>query len=442
MEFFGREEEIDELRRLRNLAAKASRFTVLTGRRRVGKTELIHHALGDMPYIYWLVTRSTERELCKTMQGVAEYVLGLQLPGRADSFAALFKWVMQEATKRPVTLVIDEFQEFFRVNQSVFSEMAGIWDSLHKTARINLVVCGSVNRLMGRIFFDAGEPLYGRNTGKITLEPFKISVLKNILSTYSPGHNYAPDDLLALWTLTGGVARYVEELMDEEAVTRDGMLEAVFRRSSPMIDEGRAVLVQEFGKDYGTYFSILSAVAAGDTSYGAIKNAVGVDPGAYLSKLEVEYGILEKKLPFKGASSGRSSLYKIEDRFFRFWFRFIYKYQYLIELGRFSELLEIVRRDFDVYSGEALESYFRARFKEDTTYTRIGSWWDRKGENEIDLVCEDELNRRMRFAEIKRDKRDISLRSLEKKADAFFRKCGNLPSGWSCDYVGLSLEDV
>ena len=183
MEFFGREEEIDELRRLRNLAAKASRFTVLTGRRRVGKTELIHHALGDMPYIYWLVTRSTERELCKTMQGVAEYILGLQLPGRADSFAALFKWVMQEATKRPITLVIDEFQEFFRVNQSVFSEMAGIWDSLHKTARINLVVCGSVNRLMGRIFFDAGEPLYGRNTGKITLEPFKISVLKNILST-------------------------------------------------------------------------------------------------------------------------------------------------------------------------------------------------------------------------------------------------------------------
>ena len=267
-------------------------------------------------------------------------------------------------------------------------------------------------------------------------------MLKNILSTYSPGHNYAPDDLLALWTLTGGVARYVEELMDEEAVTRDGMLEAVFRRSSPMIDEGRAVLVQEFGKDYGTYFSILSAVAAGDTSYGAIKNAVGVDPGAYLSKLEVEYGILEKKLPFKGASSGRSSLYKIEDRFFRFWFRFIYKYQYLIELGRFSELLEIVRRDFDVYSGEALESYFRARFKEDTTYTRIGSWWDRKGENEIDLVCEDELNRRMRFAEIKRDKRDISLRSLEKKAAAFFRKCGNLPSGWSCDYVGLSLEDM
>lgn len=442
MDFFDREEETRELRRLRDLSEKASRFTVLTGRRRVGKTELLHHALGDRPYIYWLVTRSAERELCATMQGVAEDALGVRLPGRADSFVALFRWVMQEATRRPITLIIDEFQEFFRVNQSVFSEMAGVWDSLHKSAHVNLVVCGSVNRLMGRIFFDEGEPLYGRNTGKIMLEPFRVSVLKNILAAHSQNRRYTPDDLLALWTLTGGVARYVEQFMDEEAVTRRDMLEAVFRRSSPMIDEGRAILVQEFGRDYGTYFSILAAVASGDTSYGAIKNAVGVDPGAYLSKLEFEYGILEKKLPFRGLSRGRQSLYKIEDRFFRFWFRFVYKYQYLIETGRFAELLAIVRRDFDAYSGEALESYFRARFKEDASYTRIGGWWDRKGENEIDLVGEDELQKRMRFIEVKRDRRDISIPALKAKAEAFFRKNGNLPNGWSCDYVGLSLDDM
>jgi AAA+ ATPase superfamily predicted ATPase len=442
MDFFDRKEETEELRRLRDLSEKASRFTVLTGRRRVGKTELLHHALGDRPYIYWLVTRSAERELCATMQGVAEDVLGVRLPGRADSFIALFRWVMQEAARRPITLIIDEFQEFFRVNQSVFSEMAGVWDALHKEARINLVVCGSVNRLMGRIFFDEGEPLYGRNTGRIMLEPFRISVLKDILAAHSPGRRFAPDDLLTLWALTGGVARYVEQLMDEGAVTRDGMLEATFRRSSPVLDEGRAVLVQEFGKDYGNYFSILSAVAGGDTSYGAIKNAVGVDPGAYLSKLEFEYGILEKKLPFKGLSSGKQSLYKIEDRFFRFWFRFVYKYQYLIEMGRFAELLKIVRRDFDAYSGEALESYFRARFKEDTTYTRIGGWWDRKGENEIDLVCEDELQKRLRFIEVKRDRRDISVPALKAKAEAFFRKTGMPPNGWTCEYNGLSLEDM
>lgn len=38
MKFFGREEEIAELRRIRDIAARSARMTILTGRRRVGKT--------------------------------------------------------------------------------------------------------------------------------------------------------------------------------------------------------------------------------------------------------------------------------------------------------------------------------------------------------------------------------------------------------------------
>ena len=40
MEFFGREDEIQELRRIREISRQNARFTVITGRRRVGKTEL------------------------------------------------------------------------------------------------------------------------------------------------------------------------------------------------------------------------------------------------------------------------------------------------------------------------------------------------------------------------------------------------------------------
>ena len=47
MKFFDREDEIAELRRIRDLAKDTSRFTVLTGRRRVGKTELVHEAFSD-----------------------------------------------------------------------------------------------------------------------------------------------------------------------------------------------------------------------------------------------------------------------------------------------------------------------------------------------------------------------------------------------------------
>jgi len=442
MRFFDREDESAELRRIRDLSERSSRFTVLTGRRRVGKTELVRHALGDRPYVYWYVTRSVEKSLVATFQEAAESVLGVRLPARVDSFIPLFTWIMEEATRRPVTLVIDEFQEFTRVNSSIFSEMAAVWDRLHKSARINLVVSGSINRLMNLIFFDEGEPLYGRNTGKICLQPFRISVLKEILSEYAPKGRYKPEDLLALWSLTGGVARYVEQFMDEGAVSAKAMLDSAFRHSSPILDEGKVVLIQEFGKDYGTYFSILAAVASGRTSYGEIKNEIGMEPGAYLDKLERDYGILERKLPLNASPKVKNGLYKIEDRFFRFWFRFVYRYQYLIESGRFSELRTIVDRDFTTYSGESLESYFRAKFLETENYTRTGGWWDRKGENEIDIVAEDEIGKRLDFFEVKRDVRDIRLGSLESKSAAFFDKNGSRDGEWAVRYVGLSLKDM
>lgn len=53
---------------------------------------------------------------------------------------------------RPLTLVIDEFQDFKRVNPSVFSDMQKIWDLNKQDSRINLVVCGFVYSLMNIIF--------------------------------------------------------------------------------------------------------------------------------------------------------------------------------------------------------------------------------------------------------------------------------------------------
>ena len=47
MELIGRQEELAELRRIRAKSMKESRFTVISGRRRVGKTELVEKALKD-----------------------------------------------------------------------------------------------------------------------------------------------------------------------------------------------------------------------------------------------------------------------------------------------------------------------------------------------------------------------------------------------------------
>jgi len=439
MKFFDREDEMARLREIREKATGSARFTVVTGRRRVGKTQLIKRALEDRPYLYFYVARKTEKDLCTGFARQMRDVLGMLMVGEPNRFEDLFRAVVEESKRKPVTLVIDEFQDFYRVNPSVFSAMADIWDDAEKTAKLNLVVCGSVNRLMTKIFKDRSEPLYGRNTGLMHVEPFRVSVLKDILSTYKP--RYTPDDLLSLWTLTGGVARYVELLMDDRATNRKAMIKSVFSADSPFFDEGMSILVQEFGKEYGTYFSILSAIASGNTEYSQIKNAVGAEVGSFLARLETEYGLIRRKLPLLAVARQKQSVYEIDDCFFRFWFRFVWKNAYLRELQRFDVLQDIAIRDFDVFSGPALERYFHWKFLEEKRYTRMESWWDRKGENEIDLVCEDSVGNALDFCEIKREARRIDLEVLAEKAKAFFAKHPSLKSR-EVSFVGLSMDDM
>ena len=93
-----------------------------------------------------------------------------------------------KAETMPLTLVVDEFQEFDRTAPEVYGEVAGIWDELHKSSRVNLIFCGSVNRLMHKVFFSYAEPLYGRNTGRLDLKPFPASTFKEIFAECAATH--------------------------------------------------------------------------------------------------------------------------------------------------------------------------------------------------------------------------------------------------------------
>ena len=229
--------------------------------------------------------------------------------------------------------------------------------------------------------------------------------------------------------------------MSNDGFTPDDMLEIVFGRITSFIDEGKTVLVEEFGKDYGTYFTILASIASGRTTYAEIKNELGVEIGGFLTKLENDYSLISKKQPLFEKSANKNCHYQIDDCFFRFWFRFIYKYQYLIELRRFDELKDLVRRDLDVFCGYALERYFYWKFIETTSYTRMGGWWDRKGENEIDLVCDDEIAGKIAFYEVKIDPDRVDMKLLKSKAKKFFEKNPKL-LGRKVTYHALSVEDM
>ena len=439
MKFYDREQEMAFLKETREQAKKVARFTVVTGRRRIGKITLVRETYNDKPFVYFFVARKAESDLCEVYLEEINEKLGIPTLGSSRKFSDIFRYLMQLSVTQSFTLVIDEFQDFFRVNKAVFSEMQSIWDEYEKTSHINLIVCGSIYSLMQKIFKDKKEPLYGRNTGELKLKPFRPSVLKQIMADAKPG--YSKEDLLALFTFTGGVAKYVNQLVDAGATDKDSMIRHIISPNSTFLNEGKNNLIEEFGKDYGTYFSILSCIARGKNTRSEIEDVIGKEVGGYLTNLENEYELIGKRQPLFEQSTNKNVRYELDDVFYSFWFRFVFKYSYIIEIENYEKLREIVERDYTTFSGLMLERYFHRVAMESGDYTRLGRWWDRRGENEIDMIGEDELADKATFYEIKRQKADISIGLLKKKAEVMLLATHEF-KGYEIGYKGLSMEEM
>ena len=257
MRFYDRDEEIATLSQIVKQSREQSRMTVLVGRRRIGKTELAKRC-GDTRILYFFVARKAESLLCEDFAREAENKLGIPI-GHFTSVADLFGYLLQLSEYQPFTIIMDEFQDFYRINSAVFSEIQNQWDRYKDRAHLNLIISGSIFTMMKHIFEDSKEPLFARAQKRITVRPFKTSVLKSILSDYNP--QYTPDDLLTLYAITGGVAWYVTLLMDDGCYDRRKMLEALTDRNSLFVNEGRNILVEEFGKE-DRLFDFLGALFA------------------------------------------------------------------------------------------------------------------------------------------------------------------------------------
>lgn len=436
MKFYNRKKEQEILLKNKIQSEKSACFTVMVGRRRIGKTSLLLESVRGQKYLYLFVARKNENLLCSQFQSDAEKMLGLKIFGTITQFRDLFEQLLIFATREHFTLIIDEFQEFESVNPAIFSDIQNLWDQYKDKARINFIACGSIYSLMMKIFENRKEPLFGRLSSKIILQPFAVSVTKDILREYNA--KYTPEDLLCLYLLTGGVAKYIELLMDAGAVTHKQMLDMVTRADSPFLGEGKDLLISEFGKEYGTYFSILQLIASGKNRQSEIDSIIDKNTGAYLVNLEKEYSLIVRNKPMFSNPGSRRARWSLNDNYLRFWFRFIYPNQSLIEMGRFDLLREYIDKNYEQYSGLILEKYFREKISESLRVTEIGSYWDSKGENEIDIVALNDLDKTSIIAEVKRNAKKIDMVKLETKVKSIQKHLAK----YKTDIIGLSMDNM
>ena len=433
MRFYGREREIGILRETEERSRSESRFTVVLGRRRIGKTSTIRKALEHTKIVYVYISRMKEPLFCRRMQDIAEDA-GIEFTGSVSTVREFLRAVMIHSRGEPITLVLDEFQELDHVGPSVFSDIQEIWDMYKDESRINLVVAGSMHSMMVRIFENEKQPLFGRATGKLELRPLPINTLKEIMRDHEP--SYDNRSLLTLYMLSGGVPPYVAALMDAKAFDTRSMIETALSPGSIFLRDGTDLMAEEFGRDKGTYTSILILIAEGRNTRSEMEGILGTGVGPYLQRLENEYGMIRRTVPIVGRNE-KISRWEISDQYLRFFYRYIRPNEDLVETDRTDLLIKMVEKDLESYEGRVLKEYLRRRIAEEEDFTAVGRYWNRKGDAEVDIVAIDLIGRRAMLAEVKRNPSKIDMGKLRRTGET-------VPGldGYEVSYRGLSMDDM
>lgn len=435
VKFYARERELEILETQYKQVKDISIMTVLTGRRRIGKTSLSKLFVKGKKFLYLFISKKDEVLLCQEFVQELKDLFNVPIYGEIRNFKDVFEIIMKIGEKEKIIVIIDEFQEFFHINKSIFSEIQNLWDRYKNRSQVHLIFIGSIYSLMNKIFKNSKEPLFGRADRIINLKAFPPNVIKEILGDVD---KYNRENLFINYLLTGGIPRYQEILMVNEKYTKDEILSFYFEEDSPFIDEGRTILIEEFGKEYGTYFSILELLSAGRTSRSEIESILEKDIGGYLEKLVVDYNIVEKLKPIGAKPTGRIQKYFIKDNFLRFWFRYVYKYRTAIENKNYKYVRSQIGKTLSTYSGEILEKLYHDIYLNSGKYIEVGNYWEKGNKNEIDLVCINELDKKLKIGEVKLNKEKINGRRLREKATKLVEDY----SGYEVEYLSLGLQDL
>ena len=415
MRFYDRKNEISILRDNESQSTQSAVFTVLMGRKRVGKTTLLKTALKGCDYAYLLISNDSEEVLCQKFMQTLEEQLSIHTDDAISNFCDLFEVIMKESLKRHFTIVLDEFQMLAKVGPPIFKGIKMLWNQYSRSSYLHLITSCSIQPPTRHIFEDVNGQLHGCQSTLLLLKPFTANILKQIFHDYCP--DYQNEDLLCLFMITGGVPKYVELLMDAGCYTKEKMLDFVCSKDSFFLSEGNNIVNQLFVDKSVAYFSILHLVASSLDTFHNNGTVMQKKLSAYLEDLEKNYQLVNCLKPLFTKAKNPVTAYEISDQFLRFWFYFIGPYQSYVEHGQLSLIREKMDEYYNSFTGRTLEQYYHRLAIESGRYTQVGYWWSSEGKNEIDMIALNEFNHTGLVAEIKRNRHKIRLTKLREKVN-------------------------
>ena len=393
-QFVNRKKELEFLER--KYSEDTPNLIVIYGKRRVGKTELIKNFIQKKKGTYILSTRDSIKENIKEIKQKffeltgKEYFLKLE----TNSYYDLFKYLAEEIKEAKQIIVIDEYSYLIELDRGIVSVFQKIWDEILANTKITLILCGSSIGMMKTEVLEYKSPLYGRRTGEWKVEPLKFRDIRHFFK------NYNTKNLMKIWSVCGGTPYYLSK-MNPDLSVEENIKRNILTKGEVLYNEPRVLLKEEF-REPRIYTLILKYLSLGCTTPGELCTATGIEKGnlsKYLSVLE-ETHIVKYVLPLGQRKRG---IYVIDDRFFNFWFRFVYPNLSDLEIGLIDEVLSRITKEIDAYYGLSFENlvFEKIQHKEiaQLQFNEVRRWWYK--DKEIDIVAINETAKEILFCECK-----------------------------------------
>ncbi|GAA0333868.1 ATP-binding protein [Actinoallomurus spadix] len=387
MAFVGREQELALLRDW--WAHDSERPALVWGRRRVGKTALIQRFAEDLPRVVFHtgVGEPAAAELAALSRQAATVLptdlRDLEATPYRD-WEDLLDHLARAAQEQPILLVLDEFPELIATSPALPGILRAFLDRTMGRTRLRLLLCGSAVRTMWSIQ-QTRAPLYGRFNLALPVHPFRPHEASLLL----PG--LSPVDRARVFGIVGGMPLYLTWWRQEMSVT-DNVARLACRPGSPLLTEGRLIMLTEVGADHAA--ATLYAIAAGKTRHHEIEDTIGADPSRVLERL-LEARLIERVIPVTDdPQRSRRRIYRIADNFLAFYLGPLLRYRSEIERGHGENVLPALLKRLDEHMGPAYEEAFRdhlwrlaARGDLGEGVVAIGPWWRKDGQDQIDAVA-------------------------------------------------------
>ncbi|MCF7920532.1 MAG: ATP-binding protein [Candidatus Cloacimonetes bacterium] len=397
MEFLNREAEMAVI--TAELQKNSSRFLVLYGRRRIGKSALLQQVLSENSVYYLADINEAEVQRAFFANQMAMHIPGFDQVHYPD-WNTFFSQANQQLQSR-ITICIDEFPYLVRSSPELPSVLQKIID-LKQNSRFHLILCGSSQQMMQGLVLDKSSPLFGRAHRIMKLLPMDCGWLQKALEI-------SPQQAIEEYSVWGGIPRNWE-LRKEYNSMRTAIKELILNPYGILHEEPLRLFMDDL-RSAVQPVSIASLIGQGCNKLSEIAGRLN-KPATNLNRAMqslIETGYIKRDVSWgESERNSKKTIYRLLDPLTRFYFTFVVPNQSELNSNRIELVQQTIHKNWQIYVSETWEELCRNSIAhlviDGKSFQPAKRWWKQSkntGSAEIDIIAVSSDGRSLLVGEVK-----------------------------------------